>query len=69
MDNEIEKIIGRNIRRLREGCGLTQEMLSARLQIEGCDITRSALAKIRSGTETYICGRNNNFKENIERTV
>ena len=49
MDNEIEKTIGRNIRRLREGCGLTQEMLSARLQIEGCDITRSALAKIEVG--------------------
>ena len=49
MDNEIEKNIGRNIRRLREGCGLTQEMLSARLQIEGCDITRSALAKIEVG--------------------
>ena len=49
MDNEIKKIIGRNIRRLREGCGLTQEMLSARLQIEGCDITRSALAKIEVG--------------------
>lgn len=49
MDNEIEKIIGRNIRRLREGSGLTQEMLSARLQIEGCDITRSALAKIEVG--------------------
>ena len=70
MDNEIEKIIGRNIRRLREGCGLTQEMLSARLQIEGCDITRSALAKIEVGQRhIYICGRNNNFKENIERTV
>ena len=25
MDNEIEKIIGRNIRRLREGCGLTRK--------------------------------------------
>ena len=49
MNNEIEKIIGRNIRRLREGCGLTQEMLSARLQTEGCDITRSALAKIEVG--------------------
>lgn len=34
MNNEIEKIIGRNIRRLREGCGLTQEMLSAKENIE-----------------------------------
>lgn len=49
MNIEIEKNIGKNIRRLREKAKLTQEMLSARLQIEGCDITRSALAKIEVG--------------------
>ncbi len=49
MNIETEKIIGQNIRRLREQAKLTQEMLSARLQIEGCDITRSALAKIEVG--------------------
>ncbi len=49
MNCKIEKIIGQNIRRLRESKGLTQEMLSARLQTEGCDITRSALAKIEVG--------------------
>lgn len=49
MDSEIEKKIGQNIRYLREKSGLTQEMLSARLQTEGCDITRSALAKIEVG--------------------
>ena len=49
MNIEIEKTIGQNIRKLREKSGLTQEMLSARLQTEGCDITRSALAKIEVG--------------------
>lgn len=49
MNHEIEKAIGQNIRRIREKCKFTQEMLSARLQIEGCDITRSALAKIEVG--------------------
>ena len=49
MNIEIEKTVGQNIRKLREKLGLTQEMLSARLQIEGCDITRSALAKIEVG--------------------
>ena len=49
MNVEIEKAVGQNIRRLREKANLTQEMLSARLQIEGCDITRSALAKIEVG--------------------
>lgn len=46
MNREYEKHVGNNIRLLRERAGLTQEMLSARLQIKGCDITRSALAKI-----------------------
>ncbi|MGM9657603.1 MAG: helix-turn-helix domain-containing protein [Eubacteriales bacterium] len=49
MNIEIEKKIGQNIRLLREKSGLTQEMLSAKLQTEGCDITRSALAKIEVG--------------------
>lgn len=49
MNYEVEKKIGQNIRYLREKSGLTQEMLSAKLQIEGCDITRSALAKIEVG--------------------
>jgi len=49
MNAEIEKRIGHNIRKLREKANLTQEMLSARLQTMGCDITRSALAKIEVG--------------------
>ena len=44
-----EKRVGNNIRRLREKAGLTQEQIAARLQIEGCDITRSAVAKIEVG--------------------
>ncbi|MBE6603296.1 MAG: helix-turn-helix transcriptional regulator [Ruminococcaceae bacterium] len=49
MNISIEKQIGKNIRRLRKRCGLTQEIMAARLQIAGCDITRSAVAKIESG--------------------
>ncbi len=49
MNAEIEKRIGANIKYLREKSGLTQELLSARLQVKGCDITRSALAKIEVG--------------------
>ena len=49
MNAEMEKKIGQNIRRLREEAKLTQEMVSARLQTMGCDITRSALAKIEVG--------------------
>jgi transcriptional regulator with XRE-family HTH domain len=49
MNAEIEKRIGKNVRKLRENANLTQEMLSARLQTMGCDITRSALAKIEVG--------------------
>ena len=49
MNSDIEKKVGNNIRILREKANLTQEMLAAKLQTEGCDITRSALAKIEVG--------------------
>ena len=49
MNAVIEKKIGNNIRILREKANLTQEQLSAKLQVSGCDITRSALAKIEVG--------------------
>ena len=49
MNAEIEKKIGQNIRILRETAGLTQDMIAAQLQVRGCDITRSAVAKIEVG--------------------
>lgn len=49
MNINIEKSIGQNIRLIRIAKKLSQEELSARLQIRGCDITRSALAKIEVG--------------------
>lgn len=49
MNHEIEKAVGSNIRILREKAKMTQDELSAKMQIEGCDITRSALAKIEVG--------------------
>lgn len=49
MNKEYEKLVGMNIRNLREKAELTQEQLSAKLQVRGCDITRSALAKIEVG--------------------
>lgn len=49
MNPAIEKQIGENIKKLRLKSELTQELLAAKLQIEGCDITRSAIAKIEVG--------------------
>ena len=49
MNAKIEKKIGDNIRHLRERAKLTQEQVAARLQTNGCDITRSAVAKIEVG--------------------
>ena len=49
MNKIIEKQIGYNIRNIREKNGMTQEELSAKLQLRGCDITRSAIAKIEVG--------------------
>ena len=49
MDSSFEKIFGNNIRIYREKAGLTQDLLSTKLQVNGCDITRSAIAKIEVG--------------------
>ena len=49
MNRKIEKEVGNNIRKIRENKGMTQEMLSTKLQLAGCDITRSAVAKIEVG--------------------
>lgn len=49
MNRKTEKIVGNNIKILREKANMTQETLAARLQLHGCDITRSAIAKIEVG--------------------
>ncbi len=49
MNQKIEKEIGRHIKEIRESLGMTQDTLSVKLQLKGCDITRSAVAKIEVG--------------------
>jgi transcriptional regulator with XRE-family HTH domain len=49
MNLQIEKRIGNNLRKIRESRKMTQNEASAKLQLAGCDITRSALAKIEVG--------------------
>lgn len=49
MNKKVETMVGNNIRRIREERGLTQEQVACRLQVNGCDITRSAFAKIEVG--------------------
>lgn len=44
-----DKSIGENIRKYRNAKGLTQEQLSAQLQVRGCDLSRGTLAKIEAG--------------------
>lgn len=49
MNMEYEKALGKNIRRLRMERKLSQEQAAAQLQVRGCDVTRSALAKMEVG--------------------
>lgn len=49
MNKIIETKVGNNIRKIREAAGMTQDVLAAKLQLNGCDITRSAVAKIEVG--------------------
>lgn len=44
-----DKTIGENIRKWRNAKGMTQEQLSAQLQVRGCDISRGTLAKVEAG--------------------
>lgn len=49
MNKITETKVGNNIRKIREAAGMTQDVLAAKLQLNGCDITRSAVAKIEVG--------------------
>ena len=49
MDYEYSKRLGAHLAQLRKERRLTQEQLAAKLQVLGCDLTRSALAKIEVG--------------------
>nr|WP_300129973.1 helix-turn-helix transcriptional regulator [uncultured Butyricicoccus sp.] len=49
MNAEYEKAIGQNIRKIRMERNLSQEQIAAQLQVHGCDMTRSAFAKIEVG--------------------
>ncbi|MGN1420448.1 MAG: helix-turn-helix domain-containing protein [Eubacterium sp.] len=49
MNSEYEAQLGKSIRNIREKKKITQEQLAAKLQLSGCDITRSAVAKIEVG--------------------
>ena len=68
MNNEYEKKLGQNIRFLRERADFTQERLSAQMQINGCDITRSALAKIEVGQRHIYPDELKMFKELLNVT-
>ena len=49
LDAAYEKAVGQNIRKIRMMRKLSQEQVAAQLQVRGCDVTRSALAKIEVG--------------------
>lgn len=49
MNAEIEKKVGENVRIIRETKKMTQDKLATLMQLSGCDITRSAIAKIEVG--------------------
>ena len=68
MNPVIEKRIGNNIRILREKRNMTQEILAAKMQLGGCDITRSAVAKIEVGQRHIYPDEIKLIKEILETT-
>lgn len=63
MNTEYEKIIGNKLHEIRKSKHITQEQLSAKFQLQGCDITRSALAKIEVGQRHIYPDEVKLFKE------
>ena len=49
MDMGYARRVGKSIRSVRMQQKLSQEQLAAKAQLLGCDLTRSALAKIECG--------------------
>ena len=49
MNQAYNHLIGTRIRSVRMQQKLSQEQLAAKVQLLGCDLTRSALAKIECG--------------------
>ncbi len=47
--NDYDRLVGKQIAKERVRRGITQEQFAARLQTNGCDLTRSAIAKIEAG--------------------
>ena len=64
----VEKRVGKRIRDIRESRGMTQEALAAQLQLRGCDITRSAVAKIEVGQRHLYADELILIKEILETT-
>lgn len=56
LDKEFDRKLGQKIQKYRLAQNLTQGQLAARLQTQGCDLTRSAIAKIEVG-QRRISGR------------
>ena len=68
MNAEYEKSVGNNIRKIREEANMTQDMLATKLQLLGCDITRSAVAKIEVGQRHIYPDEIKLIKEILETT-
>lgn len=68
MDFTYDKQVGQQVRLLREKKGMTQEQLAARLQVRGCDVTRSALAKIEVGQRHIYAVELRCLREALETT-
>lgn len=45
-----DAVLGQNIRALRMAAGMTQEQVAARMQLQGCDISRSIYSQIEGGS-------------------
>lgn len=53
MDYQVDRRFGAHLRSIRKKQGISQEELAARLQVEGIDLTRSAVGKLEAGQRHF----------------
>lgn len=63
MHYEYDRCIGVKIRQIRMDRGWTQEILSAKLQVHGCDMSRGVLANLEAGLRRISPQEIKAFKE------
>ncbi len=63
---DLNKQIGVNIKKIRITKNMTQEELASKLQLKGCNLSRSTVAKIEIGLRILLASELKYFRDVLE---